>query len=434
MGNFMKRILLIAAILLLVTPAFAAVTINVTQGAGADVNKLTVSYTTTGEAVRAFALDFTFTNGGNPAMTFSNIADFNRGESNKPGGGYGIFPGRFRNFIDPGNPNWYQENYIPVAPPNDIDSNGTGMGESKFIAELGTLYKDANAPGPSGTLFTVRIDPNGGQSYSNLAVTVNTIRGGVVLEDGTSVAPTINIWPPFPPQPPTTLTYPAADGNNGRYQVNWSAGVNADGYKLARSSDGGSTWSTIYTGTATTVCDDVNTGAYKYRVCSTKVGWADSAWTTGAGNCAVVLCFPTSEPNMTTWKALGKPRCWCYARQCKGDGDGALAAGGSTKIGYWYVGTADLTAFTKAYLVLEPTSGKGPGLQGEPNVCYDIDHTMAAGGSTKVGYWRVGTADLSAFTKAYLVLEPTKGLGIGTCPAGASGSRYTLPTDYKPCN
>jgi hypothetical protein len=135
---------------------------------------------------------------------------------------------------------------------------------------------------------------------------------------------------------------------------------------------------------------------------------------------------------MSTWKALGKPRCWCYARQCKGDIDGTLAAGGGPKGGYWYVGAEDLTAFSKAYLVKEPTFGVG--LQGEPNVCADLDHVFAAGGGPKGGYWRVGAEDLTLFSKQYLVKEPTFGSGIGTCPAGAAGSRYTLPTDYKPCN
>jgi len=431
-----QRILLIVALLLIATPAFAAVTINVTQGSGADANKLTVAYTTGGEAVRAFALDFTFTNGANPKLTFSNIADFNRGESNKPGGGYGIFPGQFRNQIDPANPNWYAQYYYPIAPSNDVDSNGQGMGESKMIVELGTLYKDSNAPGTSGTLFTVRMEPNSGETCSDLAVTVNAIRGGVVLENGSSVSPTINA-PARPciascPAAPATITYPAADGNNGRYQVSWAAATDAEGYKLARSADGGGSWTQIYAGASTTVCDDVNTGSYTYRVCSTKSGCADSSWTTGAGACAVVLCFPTSEPNMANWKALGKPRCWCYQRQCKGDGDGIVAAGGSTKIGYWYVGAEDLAIFTKAYLVKDVP--KGPGLMGEPNVCADYTHTIAAGGSTKIGYWRVGAEDLAVFTKAYLVKEPPKGSGIGSCPAGATGSRFTLPTDYKPCN
>jgi hypothetical protein len=135
---------------------------------------------------------------------------------------------------------------------------------------------------------------------------------------------------------------------------------------------------------------------------------------------------------MTTWKNLGKPRCWCYQRQCKGDVDGILAAGGGSKGGYWWVGSADLTAFGKAYLIKEPTFGVG--LKGEPNICSDLDHTMAVGGGSKGGYWRVGSADLTLFGKQYLIKEPTFGSGIGTCPAGASGSRFTLPTDPKPCN
>jgi len=211
-----QRILLIVAVLLIATPAFATVTINVTQGAGADINKLTVSYATTGEAVRAFALDFTFTNGANPKLTFGNIADFNKGESTSPGGGYGIFPGQFRNQINPADPNWDVQYYYPVAPPNDVDSNGTGMGESKFIAELGTLYVDSNAPGTSGTLFTVRMDPNSGENCSVLAVTANTVRGGVVLEDGTSVTPTFNL-----PTNPICLAlpecFPSSDPNYARW-------------------------------------------------------------------------------------------------------------------------------------------------------------------------------------------------------------------------
>jgi hypothetical protein len=135
---------------------------------------------------------------------------------------------------------------------------------------------------------------------------------------------------------------------------------------------------------------------------------------------------------MATWKAIGKPRCWCYQKQCKGDGDGVVALNGSTKVGYWYVGAEDLALFAKAYLIKDVP--KGPGLKGEPNVCFDLDHTFALNGSTKVGYWRVGAEDLAVFSSNYLIKEPPKGSGIGSCPAGASGSRYTLPTDNKPCN
>jgi hypothetical protein len=428
-----QRILLIVAMLLIATPAFATVNITVTQGTAADVNKLTVRYDcNASEAVRAFALDFTLTNGGNPKLTFSNIADFNRGESNKPGGGYGIFPGQFRNQIDPANPNWYAQYYYPVAPSNDVDSNGQGMGESKMIVELGTLYKDTNAPGTSGTLFTVRLDPNSGETCSDLAVVTNAIRGGVVLENGSSVAPNITITPTHVcvkvcPAAPATLKYPAADGNNGRYQVSWSAAANADSYRLDRSANSGGTWTTIYSGTDTSKCDDVNTGSYRYRVAAVASGCPD-ACNTGTSDCAVMLCFPTSEPNMSNWKAMGKPRCWCYQRQCKGDATGVVEGG--AKSGYYWVGSPDLQVLLKAYQVLEPTFGNG--VQGEPNICASFKHYKEGG--AKSGYYWVGSPDLQILLKNYQVLEPTFGSGIGSCPAGSSGSRYTLPTDNKPCN
>jgi len=429
-----QRILLIVAMLLVAAPAFAAVNITATQGSGSDNNKVYVRYTTGGEAVRAFALDFNLgvaTPGPNNVV-WSGIQDFNRGESNKPGGGYGIFPGQFRNNINPSDPNWLNQYYSPIAPPNDVDSNGTGTTYRKVICELGTLYKDSNAPGTVGALFTLLVDSNG-MSSCPLTVTTNTVRGKVVLEDGSSVDPVITATSPLvfavcPANPPATLTYPAADANNGRYQITWSAAADAQGYKLDRSADGGGTWVNIYTGTATSKCDDVNNGSYKYRVCATAPGCSDTAYNTGAGNCAVVLCFPTSEPNMATWKAQGKPRCWCYARQCKGDATGTSE--GTTKTGLYWVGVPDLNIFMAAWKVKEPTNG--PGLKGEPNICADFSHTSE--GTTKTGLYRVGVPDLNIFMAAWKIKEPTNGVGIGTCPAGASGSRFTLPADFKPCN
>jgi hypothetical protein len=201
-----QRILLVVAMLLLVMPAFARVNITIMQGTGADANKLTVRYDcNAGEAVRAFALNFSLGSANNSMIFSSNpndINDFNRGESNKPGGGYGIFPGQFNRRIDPGSPNWYAQYYSPVAPDNEIDSNGTGMGYRTMIAEMGSLYKDLNAPGASGTLFTIRVDANS-KTSDTLNVSASSIRGGIVLEDGTTatntnlpISQTISFAPP----------------------------------------------------------------------------------------------------------------------------------------------------------------------------------------------------------------------------------------------
>jgi hypothetical protein len=84
---------------------------------------------------------------------------------------------------------------------------------------------------------------------------------------------------------------------------------------------------------------------------------------------------------------------------------------GTTLTGIIYVNAADLSVFTKAYGVKEPT--KGPGLKGEPNICADYDHGRT--GTTLTGLIRVSAADLSRFTAAYTVKEPPKGTGVPVC-------------------
>jgi len=92
-------------------------------------------------------------------------------------------------------------------------------------------------------------------------------------------------------------------------------------------------------------------------------------------------CFPSADPNYGQWTSVGKPCCWCYPRQCKGDADGTPF----TKANYW-VSTPDLTILTKAWqktiAQLQPVV--------EPNICADFDHLPF----TKANY-RVSTPDLT---------------------------------------
>jgi len=189
----MRRILLIGAMLLMATPAFAALSITAT----ADNNVVTISYSRSSSdpCVRAFALEVTI---ASPAV-IQEIWDYNTGESNKPanqgGGGYGIFPGQFRDHINASSPNWIDPNYNPVAPSGDPGASGTGLGTNKIIIELGTLYKgDTNRPGTSGTLCKLGIGCGEGASSGDYALSLvtNSNRGGVVNENGDAMSPTLN--------------------------------------------------------------------------------------------------------------------------------------------------------------------------------------------------------------------------------------------------
>jgi hypothetical protein len=175
-GLTMRKLMLIVAAIAIAAPALATVDIGVSDLGGGQA---AITYTcTAGEAVRAFALDITVDTG-----TIDAVSGFKTGESVSGSLGYGIFPGNFRDYINPATPNWGDPNYTPIAPSGDPDALG-GLGTGGVTIELGSLYVDANAPAASGTLCILDISDT-----ALMCVTLNTSRGGVVLEDATA-APT----------------------------------------------------------------------------------------------------------------------------------------------------------------------------------------------------------------------------------------------------
>jgi hypothetical protein len=191
-----KCLLIVAMLLIAVAPVMATVTVTARHTgfpvkAGIPCTTCEVNYVCSGgEKVRAFALEITVDSG----YTITGIKDFNTGESNKApntGPGYGIFPGKFRDVINAADPNWTVDaNYNPIAPATDLDAGGTGLGTNKIIVEMGSLYVgDNNAPLSAGPLFRFDIQGPTGKDC-NMVIAANTSRGGVVLEDGSTLAAT----------------------------------------------------------------------------------------------------------------------------------------------------------------------------------------------------------------------------------------------------
>jgi len=172
----MRKLMLIVAAIAIAAPALATVELGIVNNTDGTAD---ITYNcTAGEAVRAFALDITVDTG-----TIDAVSGFKTGESVTGSLGYGIFPGNFRDYINPATPNWGDPNYTPIAPSGDPDALG-GLGTAGVTIELGSLYVDANAPAASGTLCILDISDT-----ALMCVTLNTSRGGVVLEDATA-APT----------------------------------------------------------------------------------------------------------------------------------------------------------------------------------------------------------------------------------------------------
>jgi len=193
--DFMKKVLLVVALLLLATPVFAAdVTVTATVAPEVDINKtsepnwtraVTIGWTGAAEAnsIRAFALRLDVDSGTN----LDNIRSFKRGECNTVSRGYGIFPAKFRQYIDVQNPttaDWQDANYNPLAEWNDPNSGG-GNDNPNMVVELGTLFVEPNSPGTSGTLFVVDVNSEG-KNDCNLCISLDQIRGGVVKKDTTA--------------------------------------------------------------------------------------------------------------------------------------------------------------------------------------------------------------------------------------------------------
>lgn len=189
----MKRLSVLLAVLLCISPAMAAVRIIVEPEEGETA---AIRYETDGEIVRAFALDITV-----DAGTITGISDFIRGESTTENPGYGIFPANFGRYITVDHETgevaaWDINHYTPVADPCDPAALG-GIGTDGITIEMGSLYyppddNSPNAPGDSGLLFRLAFS-----TQANVSVALNELRGGIVLTDPT-IEPTVVLPEPTP--------------------------------------------------------------------------------------------------------------------------------------------------------------------------------------------------------------------------------------------
>jgi hypothetical protein len=260
----------------------------------------------------------------------AGITDFIRGESTAANPGYGIFPANFGRYItvDPDTgevASWDVNDYTPVADPCDPGALG-GLGTDGITIEMGALYyptddNSPNAPPNQGQLFKLALS-----EPASVTVTLNEIRGGVVLTNP-DVAAAVDL-------------------------------SQATGIAIDEGSD----------------------------------------------------VFPPTHPKYDEWVAVGKPDCWAYPRQCRGDADGRAIAG---KTGTYYVGTDDLNILMAAWQVREQPFG--PGIASiENGICADFARDQE--GSSKTGYYRVGTNDLNILVENWLVKEAPDGPGVpGDC-------------------
>jgi hypothetical protein len=144
-----------------------------------------------------------------------------------------------------------------------------------------------------------------------------------------------------------------------------------------------------------------------------------------AGLCVAVTegvqdAISPNAPFYNDWVAFGKPACWAYKFNCRGDIDGK--AQGNPLQGYAWVSTDDLNVLLAAYNVREAPKGAGVEsieVNGISGICADFDR--AAQGNPLQGYARVSTDDLNILLASYNVREAPKGPGLEPCALTSDG-------------
>jgi hypothetical protein len=368
----MKIQILILTIALVASPALA---LNVYLSREGTSNIIDVNYSgaDANNLPRAFALDVTIDSPG----LIANVNNYKLdGESTSASRGYGIYPAR----IDINSGGVVLGWGTPLADGNDPGAAGTGLGTNHIILEFASLYSgDANKPATSGRLCNLTINPNGA-GYLNIRVQSETARGSVVLEDRTQVAVDANLVMVIS-VPPGKATVPSpADSATGVVRtgtsLTWVAGSGATSHDVYFGTAGSPPSIGNQTGTSYSPGSMIQGKLYYWRIDEKN---ATGTTTGDIWRFTVQECLKSTDIEYSAWVVWGKPSCWCFQRQCRGDVNGA-------KSGYW-VTLLDLNILKSAWQKNDTQLGAVTN-----GICADLNHL-------KSGY-RVGLLELNVL-KSY---------------------------------
>jgi hypothetical protein len=158
-----------------------------------------------------------------------------------------------------------------------------------------------------------------------------------------------------------------------------------------------------------------------------------------AGDCATLVlpddgCVIADSDRNAAWVLAGSPDCWCEERQCKGDADNFFE--GTSKTGYYAVGAEDLKVLAAGWgildgslaTVVEPDTGREAGCANFNNNVVGTDGLLGGKeGTSKTGYYQVGSLDLDILAANWGVLDPGV---VGDCLPGSIAG--TNPGDPAP--
>lgn len=367
----MKKLMLVLAIALIASPALGALTITLERiGQTNDVDlKYSGGGTADSNQPRAFAFTVKTSNTAKLSRTLSN---YMTGESNQPNHkGFGIYPARI--VVDTAGVVSSYGN--PLSDPCDPGASGTAESNS-IVVEFGSLYfADTNAPAASGTLCRLKVVKSTENTTTLTLADEDTYRGGTVFEDGSQGNPTASLvvnWLQAPG--PATVPVPgnAATNVSRTIVLSWTAGTGT-----VDSRD-------VYFGRTNPPPFKINQTAATYDPCTGnliqgqtywwKIDEKNTAGTTSGTvwSFTVEECLKSTDTGYSYWKFLGKPSCWCFKRQCRGDSSGTDTLSKP-------VAGNDFTNFQSGFNIATTLLSGKKDSNGFLSICADYTHTVTLG-------------------------------------------------------
>lgn len=152
-----------------------------------------------------------------------------------------------------------------------------------------------------GSANALRVNTDGGWSNSHCSNTVG-IRPALVLPSDLLVSDDGSVNTNTAPSTPSSITVPSSIMGGSSITISWAASTDAEGdavnYKVEKSTDGGSSWSQIYQGSALTTNDTVTFGtpSVMYRVKAYDPAGLESGYKTSGQVTVVSNNAPSAPP------------------------------------------------------------------------------------------------------------------------------------------
>ena len=222
--------------------------------------------------------------------------------------------------------------------------------DSKRVAKLNGSATDwwLRSPDCGGFDYALNVNSNGDWHYYNCSNS-NGIRPALILPSTLLVSDDGTVSTNTAPSTPGSISVPSSIMGGTNISISWAKSSDAEsnlaGYKVERSTNGGSSWSQIYQGTATSTTNNVafGTASVMYRVKAYDTEGLESGWRTSSQVTVVNNNAPSAPPSIAVPNDVKGGSTLVISWTAASDSDGNLS-------GYILERSTDGgSAYTQAY-------------------------------------------------------------------------------------